>query len=162
MKQCFFSISSLLLLLMVLVACGGNASKTGMNMGGSPMPAGAMGTTTGGTATTVQVTETEYAIHASVTNFTPGTTYQFVVKNLGHLAHEFMLMPKSEGAMHGMSMGEMDHMALAMIDTINPGETKTVEYTFPPSAAGSHPEFACYLPGHYEAGMKLGVVVKGE
>jgi uncharacterized cupredoxin-like copper-binding protein len=57
-------------------------------------------------------------------------------------------------------MGEMDRMAEAHIATIAPGETKTVDYTFPSSAAGSHPEFACYLPGHYEAGMKLGVTVK--
>ncbi len=51
-------------------------------------------------------------------------------------------------------MRDMDHMALAHIETIAPGETRTVEYTFPSSAAGSHPEFACYLPDHYEAGME--------
>src|SRR6185312_5812954 len=154
MTRRFFGISSLLFLLVVLAACGGAASNTGMNMGGSPMPSGTMGTTTRNTGmTTVQVTETEYTIHASVTSFTPGTTYQFVVKNEGSTTHEFMIMPKAEGAMNGMSMDEMDHMALAMIDTINPGETKTLTYTFSASAAGSRPEFACFLPGHYEAGM---------
>lgn len=110
--------------------------------------------------TTVQVTETEFTISSSVTSFTPGTMYHFVITNNGKTAHELMIMPKSEGATNGMSMGEMDHLALAMIDTINPGETKTVNYTFADSAAGSHPEFACYLPGHYEAGMKLGTTVK--
>ena len=161
MKRRFFSISILLFLLVVLAACGGTSSNTGMNMGGSPMPSGTMGTTTGGTGmTTVQVTETEFTIGSSVTSFMPGTTYHFVVKNLGKTAHEFMMMPKSEGAMNGMSMGEMDRMALARIETIAPGETKTVDYTLPSSSAGSHPEFACYLPGHYEAGMKLGVSVR--
>lgn len=125
------------------------------------MPSGTMGTTTGGSMmTTVQVRETEFKIDASVTRFMPGSTYHFVVMNTGKTAHEFMIMPKSEGAMNGMSMGDMDRMALAMIETIAPGETKTVDYAFASSAAGSHPEFACYLPGHYEAGMKLGVAVK--
>lgn len=110
--------------------------------------------------TTIHVTESEFKIASSVTNFIPGTTYHFVVKNLGKTAHEFMIMSKSEGAMSDVSMGDMDHQALARIETIAPGETKTVDYTFPASAASSHPEFACYLPGHYEAGMKLAVAVK--
>lgn len=62
--------------------------------------------------------------------------------------------------MNGMPMEHMDQMALASIDTINPGETRTLDYTFPSSAANSQPEFTCYLPGHYEAGMKLDVMVK--
>ncbi|MDQ2716459.1 MAG: hypothetical protein M3Z08_16265 [Chloroflexota bacterium] len=57
-------------------------------------------------------------------------------------------------------MGNMDKMALASLSDLGPGETKTFDYTFSSSAASSHPEFACYLPGHYEAGMKLGVSVK--
>jgi uncharacterized cupredoxin-like copper-binding protein len=83
-----------------------------------------------------------------------------VVTNNGQTAHEFMIMPKSEGDMNGMQMSQMDKMALASIDNINPGETKTLNYTFPASATSSHPQFACYLPGHYEAGMKLDATVK--
>jgi uncharacterized cupredoxin-like copper-binding protein len=125
----------------------------------------ACGATTGGptgeqTNNSVQVTETEYKIDSSVTNFTPGTTYHFVVTNNGQTTHEFMIMPKSEGNMNGMPMGKMDKMALASIDNISPGEIKTLDYTFPSSASNSQPEFACYLPGHYEAGMKIGVIVK--
>lgn len=119
------------------------------------------GTSTGNAMmTTVQVRETEYSIAASVTSFTPGTTYHFVVTNEGKTAHEFMILPKSEGSMGGMPMGDMDTMALASISHLGPGETKTLDYTFPQSAVDSHPEFACYLPGHYEAGMKLGIAVK--
>jgi hypothetical protein len=78
MKRRFFSISSLLFLLVVLAACGGTASNTGMNMGGSPMPSGTMGTTAGGTLmTTVRVTETEFAIGSSLTTFIPGDTLLF-------------------------------------------------------------------------------------
>jgi uncharacterized cupredoxin-like copper-binding protein len=71
-----------------------------------------------------------------------------------------MIMPKAEGAMPGMSMKEMEHLALARIETIAPGETKTVDYTFSAIEAFTHPEFACYLPGHYEAGMKRDISVQ--
>lgn len=108
----------------------------------------------------VNVTLSEFKIETSVSTFQPGMAYQFSVTNTGKIDHEFMIMPSSQGNMSGMPMGEMDKMALASIDTIHPGETKTLEYTFPSSAAGSQPEFACYLPGHYEAGMKQDVHVR--
>ncbi|HTK11236.1 MAG TPA: hypothetical protein VL485_28950 [Ktedonobacteraceae bacterium] len=136
-------IGLLVLMVLFLVACGGN---------------------TGGATTSdpvsVQVNETDFKIDSAATSFLPGITYHFVVTNKGNTAHEFMIMPRSEGSMSGMSMGDMDKMALASVSDINPGETKTLDYTFPSSAAGSHPELACYLPGHYEAGMKQSVMVK--
>jgi len=132
----------ILALLFILTACGG---------------------TGGGTATSgqqsVQVTETDFKITSSVTTFSPGTTYHFVVTNNGQTAHEFMIMPKTEGSMNGMPMNQMDQMAMAKVDNIAPGQTRTFDYTFPASAAVSHPQFACYYPGHYEAGMKLDVTV---
>lgn len=140
MKSRLFFILSTLPLLLVLAACG-------------------QGSTTN-TTTTVQVTETEYQIASSQTLFSPGTTYRFIVTNKGLVAHEFMIMPKSEGSMKGMPMSHMDTLALASIENLNPGETKTLDYTFPSSAVNSHPELACYLPGHYEVGMKQEVMVK--
>src|SRR5579859_5853185 len=112
MKYRFFLLSSLLFVAVALAACGGSTTGTmpGMNMAASPTSAGTMGKTPGSTTmTVVQVTETEFHIDTSVTSFTSGTSYHFVVKNTGKAAHEFMIMPKSEGAMPGMSMGEMDH-----------------------------------------------------
>ncbi|MFL5590947.1 MAG: hypothetical protein ACJ8DI_25315 [Ktedonobacteraceae bacterium] len=129
----------LVLFVMVLSACGGSGASSGSQQ--------------------VPVTETDFKITSSVTSFIPGTSYHFVVTNNGHTAHEFMIMPKAERSMSGMPMGNMDSMALAKVDNIAPGQTKTVDYTFPSSAAGSHPQFACYYPGHYEAGMKLDVTV---
>jgi uncharacterized cupredoxin-like copper-binding protein len=143
MQRQFGLIGLFAVVLLLLAACGssnGNATTSG--------------------AVSVQVNETDFKIASSVTSFTPGTAYHFVVTNNGKTAHEFMILPQSEGSMSGMSMGNMDSMALATIETINPGETKTVDYTFSSSAASSHPEFACYLPGHYEAGMKLEVTVQ--
>ncbi len=74
--------------------------------------------------------------------------------------HELMLMPKSEGDMAGMPMANMDKQALVSLPMLHPGQTQTFTYTFPASAAGSHPELACYLPGHYAAGMRLDLVVQ--
>jgi len=66
-------------------------------------------------------------------------------------------MPKAEGSIRSMSMG--DKMSLAQVEKISPGETKTLDYTFPSSTAGSHPQLACYYPGHYEAGMERNVTI---
>lgn len=107
--------------------------------------------------TSVQVTLSEYQVASLVKSFLPETAYHFVVTNSGKVTHEFMITPS--GMMPGMSMDEMDKMALAMIATIAPGETKTVDATFPHADAGKGLELACHLPGHYEAGMKPGITV---
>mgnify|MGYP001380127893 CR=1 FL=1 len=129
------------LCMLLMTACGAS--------GGNTTPSGMQH---------VQVNETEFTIESSVTTFSPGKPYHFAVTNHGNTAHEFMILPKSEGNM-GMGMGDMHKIAFAFIDMIHPGETKTLDYTFVSSAAGSHPEFACYLPGHYDAGMKERVTV---
>lgn len=108
----------------------------------------------------VQITETDFHIASSVTSFVPGKTYHFIVTNQGKVMHEFMIMPRVMSNMQGMSMADMDKAALAHLDRIDPGETQTLDYTFPASVAGTHPEFACYVAGHYEAGMKLEVTVR--
>ena len=134
------SLGILLVLVLALVtACGGGSSST--------------------TSQQVQITETDFHIASSVTSFTPGTPYHFVITINGQTVQELMIMPKPVGSMNSMSMADMDAIALAKVMNIAPGQTVTLDYTFPSSAAGSHPEFACYQPGHYEAGMKLGVMV---
>jgi uncharacterized cupredoxin-like copper-binding protein len=132
------SVSSVLLILF-LVGCGESATTSGVQH--------------------VEVTENEYTITSSVSTFTAGTPYHFVVKNAGSATHEFMIMPKDEGSMGSMSMDHMDSIALAKTGDINPGETKTIDYTFPDSTKGTHPQFVCYLQGHHDAGMKLNVSV---
>jgi uncharacterized cupredoxin-like copper-binding protein len=117
--------------------------------------AGCGGTTQQSQTVTVQLSE--FKIEASQTTFAPGRAYHFVVTNQGAADHEFMIMPES---MHGMSMGDMHAMALAMIDKIPPGQTQTLDFTFEDASAQSDFEFACYYPGHYEAGMKQGIAVQ--
>jgi uncharacterized cupredoxin-like copper-binding protein len=128
----------LTLLVFVLAACGGSGAPSGSQE--------------------VKVTLSDFKIASTVSTFTAGTSYHFVVTNEGKTAHELMIMPSAMN-MNGMSMDDMHKMALAHIEQFNPGETKTVDYTFASSAAGSRPEFACHLAGHYEAGMKLDVMV---
>jgi len=125
-------------ILLLLAACGGSPNASSQQ---------------------VQITETDFHIASNVTSFTPGIHYQFVITNKGKVAHEFMLMPKPEGDMSMMSMSDMDKQALAKMENIAPGTSVTLNYTFPSSTAGSHPQFACYYPGHYMAGMKLDVTV---
>lgn len=130
------------ILVVVLAACGGRSTTT----------------TTSSGSREVQVTLSEYKITSSVTTFSPGTSYRFVVTNKGQVAHEFMIMPMGMNV-GGMSMDEMHKIALHMIDNVAPGETKTFDYTFAASMMGQDFEFACHLPGHYEAGMHLPMLV---
>src|SRR6266699_1552959 len=140
-----FGIGMLLALFILLIAaCGGSGGSTTGGGRGNTIPSGMQ---------QVQVKEIEFKITSSVTTFSSGTHYHFVVTNNGKTAHEFMILPKSEGNME-MEMGDMHKITFAFIDMIHPGETKTLDYTFSASAADSHPEFACSLPGHYDAGMK--------
>ena len=101
----------------------------------------------------------EYTITSSISTFTAGTPYHFMVKNTGTTTHEFMIMPKDEGSMGNMPMDHMDGIALAKTGDINAGDTKMIDYTFPSSAKGTHPQFVCYVGGHYDLGMKLNVNV---
>ncbi len=119
---------------------------------------GVAGSTTSSGMKPVQVNETDFKIASSVTAFIPGTSYHFIVTNNGQTTHEFMIMP-SGMSMGGVPMGDMDKQALAKVDGITSGQTVTLDYTFPSKTKGSHPQFACYYPGHYEAGMKLDVAV---
>ena len=137
----FAGLLALLSMLVVALAACGNST--------SPTSSGSQ---------EVQVTLSEYKITSSLATFSPGTSYHFVITNSGKVAHEFMIMPMGMN-MHDMSMDDMHKNALHMIDSVAPGETKTFDYTFTSSMMGQRFEFACHLPGHYEAGMQSPIVV---
>ncbi len=130
--------SLLILLTIVLAACGGSSSSAGSQ--------------------DVPVTLSDFKVSAPTTTFSAGTPYHFVVTNDGMMTHEFMILPSMAG-MGSMSMDDMHKQSLVMIDSIAPGESKTVDVTFPSSSIGSSLELACHLPGHYEAGMKLPITI---
>lgn len=109
----------------------------------------------------VQVTLTEFGFEASLTDFKVGVPYRFVITNTGAVNHEFMIMAPLAGEDMGMNMDELDETALAMIeeDQLPSGATMSFEYAFMEAADEGSLEFACHVPGHYEAGMKLPITV---
>jgi len=131
----------MVLVVAVLAACGGGG-----------------GAASGG-ATQVQVTLTDFKIDSSVTTFSVGVPYHFVVTNKGAVAHEFVIMPPEQGTQG--SEAQLPSTALAGIagKDLAAGATKTLDYTFT-QAPASGLEFACHLPGHYEAGMHTPITVK--
>ena len=118
---------------LLLAACAGSASGAAAN-----------------TPTQVQVTLSEFKFDSSLTTFAVNTPYHFVLKNAGTVAHEWTIMPR----------GETDvSKALVKVgqDQLTAGATVTQDFTF--TKPGEY-EFACHTPGHYEAGMKLDIVVQ--
>jgi uncharacterized cupredoxin-like copper-binding protein len=109
---------------------------------------------------TVKITAGEFYFKSSLTKFAVGQRYRFEVTNKGKVPHEIMLIaPIQPGA---MSMDAMDKMAVAHIteEDLQSGVTKSFDYAFTKADAAGKLEFACHVPGHYEAGMKLQISVK--
>ncbi|MEJ2261925.1 MAG: hypothetical protein P8X95_00665 [Anaerolineales bacterium] len=129
----------MLLAAIVLAACGGGPASN------QPVD--------------VTVTETEFSIESSMTTFEVGVAYHFVVTNNGTVNHEFDIMPP-EPADTPENQVQQESLARLTQDNLPPGTTATLDYTFTkPYPAGSL-EFACHVPGHYDAGMHLPVIVK--
>jgi uncharacterized cupredoxin-like copper-binding protein len=106
---------------------------------------------------TVEITLTEFGIQSTLTSFEVGQPYSFVITNSGALDHELTVIPVGaqmndhdiEDTGHDMS-GAVLHVGQ---EELTPGATVTVEYTFTQEMDLGQFEFACHLPGHYEAGM---------
>ncbi len=137
----------------------------GLVLGASLFLAACGGSSASGENGTVQITLSNFAITTSQSQFTAGKVYHFVVKNTSQSAHEFMIMPQMDH-MGSMSMDDADKMALAMIDMLGAGETKTLDYTFkgdtsmPGMGMTQTLEFGCMFSGHYDAGMHRAITVK--
>jgi uncharacterized cupredoxin-like copper-binding protein len=134
--------------ILILAACGSNAAPSGSQQG-QTTPSGSQ---------TVKVTLSDNKVYSSMTTFTAGMPYHFVVTNTGKVAHQFVMIPMGMGLEH-MSVDEMHHAALYMYDSVAPGETRTFDYTFAPSAAGQSFQFVCGTQGHYGVGMQLPFMV---
>jgi uncharacterized cupredoxin-like copper-binding protein len=88
-----------------------------------------------------------------------GEQIMFVLLNAGALAHEFLLDSFENNAKHKIEMQknpEMEHDD-PNGKRVEPKNDSKILWRF--SKAGTY-EFACLIPGHYEAGMKGTVVVK--
>ncbi len=112
----------------------------------------------GGGATTVQVTLTDFKIDSSVTTFSVGVPYHFVITNKGATAHEFYIMPPADAS---TADSKKSQAVVAVTQSDLPaGGSKTVDYTFTTAAPAGTLEMACHVAGHYEAGMHLSITVK--
>jgi uncharacterized cupredoxin-like copper-binding protein len=109
----------------------------------------------------------EHTMHDTM-RFTPdkvelklGETVKFVVKNDGKQMHEFVIGTKKELDEHAALMlkfPDMEHDEPHMAH-VAPGKTGEIVWKF--NRAGDF-DFACLIPGHYQAGMvgKIKVVPK--
>jgi uncharacterized cupredoxin-like copper-binding protein len=132
-------ISVFILASVLLVACGGGGG-------------GASG------ATTVNITLTDFVISSSLTDFKVGVPYHFVVKNNATVSHEIWIDPVDPN----LTPDTAKTQGLAGLgqDILTPGSTQSFDYTFTKAYPSGAYEFACHLPGHYEAGMHVGITVQ--
>jgi uncharacterized cupredoxin-like copper-binding protein len=87
-----------------------------------------------------------------------GETIRFAVRNTGKVMHEFVIGTKKENAEHAALMlkfPNMEHDEPYMAH-VAPGKTGYIVWTF--NRPGEF-EFACLIPGHYQAGMAGAIVV---
>ncbi|WP_280546825.1 MULTISPECIES: plastocyanin/azurin family copper-binding protein [unclassified Halomonas] len=107
----------------------------------------------------------------------PGDTIKFEIVNTGNLEHEFVIgdahaqqehremMQAMTGSGHGdggnggHGMAEGEQVASMPSVTIAPGETAELIWTAPQNVDGL--EYACNIPGHYEAGMSGNIDLQG-
>lgn len=90
---------------------------------------------------------------------TRGETIRFVVRNNGQVKHEMVLGTIAELKKHAALMAkfpEMEHDDPNAV-AVEPGKTAEFAWTF--TKAGSF-DFACLVPGHFEAGMRGRILVR--
>jgi uncharacterized cupredoxin-like copper-binding protein len=90
--------------------------------------------------------------------FARGQTVRLVVRNQGEALHEIVIGTREDIVRHRQAMREdpdMAHGAPHMAH-VAPGATHDLVWKF--DRAGQF-EFACLLPGHYEAGMRGTITV---
>jgi len=88
-----------------------------------------------------------------------GETVKLVVKNGGKMLHELVLGTKSELDAHAAAMMKfpnMEHDEAHMVH-VQPSKSEPLVWNF--NRAGEF-QFACLLPGHYQAGMVGTIVVQ--
>jgi uncharacterized cupredoxin-like copper-binding protein len=110
------------------------------------------------TGTRVDILLEDNTIESSLTSFQAGIPYSFVIANAGRHAHNFNISTPVSVA------GSLDaalSSALLTVDQnqLSPGDSVTVDYIFPESAAGAQLEFSCLIQRHYDSGMLLAITV---
>lgn len=88
-----------------------------------------------------------------------GEQVDFVLKNSGQLAHEFMLATVAENNEHAKLMERFPNMEHDDPNgkRVEPGKSAEILWRF--TKPGTF-EFACLIPGHRQAGMHGTIIVK--
>jgi uncharacterized cupredoxin-like copper-binding protein len=121
-------------------------------------PAATEAPATTGNGNQVNVTLADNSIDASMTSFQVGVPYTFVITNAGRRAHNFNINPPV--SVTGSLESALNSALLVVSqDKLAAGQSATVEFTFPESAAGQLLEFSCLIRNHYEDGMKVDITV---
>ena len=103
-------------------------------------------------STRVVVLLKDNTLQTSQTTFQAGVPYTLVVTNSGRREHNFNINPPV--AVAGSISAALDAALLTIQDDrLAPGQTATVEFTFPASAVGTQLEFSCLIRRHYDDGM---------
>ena len=111
-----------------------------------------------GEGTQIDITLADNTIEASQLEFQVGVPYTFVITNTGRHAHNFNINPPV--SLTGSLEAALDSALLAVPQAqLGPGASVTVDFTFPPDAAGQLLEFSCLIRRHYDDGMKVDIIV---
>lgn len=173
MKKSLFSV---LILGLVLTACGGTVSTTAPaatepvmqdTMTSAPPPAATateaatQPAPVAGDKVQVEVTEGDNWIKSSLTTFKVGVPYVFTVTNTGRRAHIFSIShPVTDRSLNGMDAAQASALVLVPREQLLPGAVATVEHTFTEPAPAGTLEFACLILMHYNMGQYLSIVVE--
>ncbi|WP_240936193.1 cupredoxin domain-containing protein [Billgrantia bachuensis] len=113
----------------------------------------------------IQIEASEMMFGPEALTIAPGETVKFEIHNSGALEHEFVIGDRAAQEEHRRMMQEMgghgghgdhdmaegEHGGDMPAVTIAPGATATLVWTAPEGT--SQLQYACNIPGHYEAGM---------
>jgi uncharacterized cupredoxin-like copper-binding protein len=158
MKRIAFLSLSALMLLLGSACASAPAAAVQSSQPAAAQPAATQAAPAAGNSEQVQVTLADNTIASSLTAFKVGVPYTFVIKNNGNHQHNFNINPPV--SVTGSEDASLKSALLTVTqDQLPIGSGTTVQYTFPPSAAGTALEFSCLIRRHYELGMRLAITV---
>lgn len=113
-----------------------------------------------------KATRTVQVSMSDAMRFTPATitvkrgeTIRFLVKNEGRIKHELVLGTLTELKEHAELMRKFPEMEHDDPNAVSVEAGQSGEFAWHFDKAGSF-DFACLIPGHFEAGMKGRLIVK--
>lgn len=127
-------------------------------------------------ATELEIVLADYTFEPQAVVLQAGQAYRLRLVNRGTVEHELMVgrepLPSAEGDEHGYRQNLLMAMEVAVrfdsgwVETmglhevgVGPGEEIVLTFTVPETARGDW-EMGCFLPGHYELGMRGRLAVR--